>query len=123
MIDLCQPCNDRGKFRVPTMKWRGIDVCGDCYAEKEGKEGKPARTQDLECILGEKLAQRILKKPKESEKVSMSKTGPMSTGASPWNPLESAITELQKRREQLVLQIAKLDAAIATLKEVNNGPV
>lgn len=167
MIDLCQPCKERGKFRVPSLKWKGVDVCGDCYTEKE-KSAAPATRLTLGMI-AEDPAFTITTFDQEHEEKPMDKTEAPShapkcqcspdcpqparagkpfawghrkrdgaraitkkpvaispTNGVPGNEhalknpaIANAVKVLENQRAGLLERVAKLDAVIATLIEID----
>jgi hypothetical protein len=57
MLDLCQPCKVKGKFRAPYKMVKGVPMCGGCVADLEAnppEEKKPQTLQFLEGVKNDK---------------------------------------------------------------------
>ena len=57
MLDLCQPCKEKGRFRAPYKIVKGVPMCGGCVADLEAnppEEAKPQALQFLEEVKNDK---------------------------------------------------------------------
>jgi len=47
MMDLCLPCKEKGKLRVPYKTVGGVPMCGECVADHEQKQVRQAKPPEI----------------------------------------------------------------------------